>query len=225
MTRLRTENDLEEGIARLVLMHPELVPIAKASRPYILHTHEPGFPGLARIIIAQQVSLASAAAVYARFARTIRPVSPAGFLQAGQQAWIDIGLTRPKQRALNECSTALVNGSLDLAEISELPSEEAIRVLTKVKGIGPWTAEVYLAMCAGRTDIFPASDLALQEAVRLAFGLDQRPDEASTRKIASKWAPMRTFAANLFWSYYIAVKEGRVGNLSENAQASSEKKG
>ena len=222
MELLRTEEDLATGVEKLILKHPPLVPVAEVAQPLILHTHTPGFAGLARVIIAQQVSTASAAAVYKRFTRYIKPLTPIGYLDAGENTWIEIGLTRPKQRALKEVSNALVSGELDLSEIPEMDVDEAIRQLTSIKGIGPWTAEVYLLMCAENPDIFPATDLALQEAIRMAFDLEKRPDEKATREIASKWTPLRGFAANLFWSYYLSIKEGRSEALSKGGKADPE---
>lgn len=214
MKDIRTEEDLEAGLEILLLKNPDLVPIAEQARPLVLHVREPGFAGLARVIIAQQVSMESAAAVYSRFARLVKPLTPVGFLDAGEETWIKIGLTRPKQNALNETCKALVSGHLDLGAIANMEIDAAIAALTTVKGIGPWTAEVYLLMCLGNPDVFPATDLALREALRLAFNLEERPPEDEARALAAKWTPLRGIAANLFWSYYIANKEGRIEALS-----------
>ena len=93
--------------------------------------------------------------------------------------------------------------------LAEKPAEEAMADMTALKGIGPWTGEVYLLFCAGHPDIFPAGDLALQEAIRHAFNLENRPSEKDTRVIAETWSPHRGVAARLFWSYYRTIKKGR----------------
>ena len=129
--------------------------------------------------------------------------------EAGEPDWIAIGLSRAKQKTLSGLSKAILNGNLPIDTLSGMPAEEALIRLTALKGIGPWTAEVYLLFCAGHPDIFPAGDLALQEGIRHAFDLPERPNEKEARKHAEKWKPYRGIAARLFWSYYKVLKDGR----------------
>ena len=211
MKPIRTDKDVQAGLAALLTLDPALRPIALTAGDLPLRLQEPGFPGLARIIIGQQVSTASAAAIHARFKTHISPQSPIAYLEAGEAVWIEIGLSRAKQKTLSGLAEALASGDLDLAEIPQLPAEEAIANLTRLKGIGPWTAEVYLLFCAGHPDIFPAGDLALQEALKIAFDMENRPNDRETRALAAKWTPHQGIAARLFWAYYKKVKTGREG--------------
>ncbi len=190
-------------------LDPTLVEIADRVDEVPLRLQEPGFAGLSRIIIGQQVSRASAEAIYQRFERIIDPQTPQAYRNAGEKAWIEIGLSRPKQRTFDHLTSAILDDRLPLTELSEMTAYEAIRVMTSIKGIGPWTAEVYLLFCAGHLDIFPAGDLALQEAVGQAIGLTYRPNEKQTRQYAQRWSPYRGIAARLFWSYYKVLREGR----------------
>lgn len=211
MKPIRTEDDVKLGLAELLALDPELNPIANLAGDLPLRLQEPGFAGLARIVIGQQVSTASASAIHARFVKHISPPTPARFLEAGEPTWIDVGLSRAKQATLAGLASSLASGTLDLGEIPQLPAQEAIEKLTAMKGIGPWTAEVYLLFCAGHPDIFPAGDLALQEALKIAFNLKTRPNDKETRVLAAKWTPHRGIAARLFWAYYKQAKTGREG--------------
>lgn len=211
MERIRNQKDVDNRLVQLLERSPLLEPIAKAAGRLPLRLQEPGFPGLARIIIGQQVSTASAAAIHKRFLEHINPVTPENFITAGELTWVTIGLSRAKQTTLSGLASALIDNSLNLEQLIEETPEAAIDRLTELKGIGPWTAEVYLLFCAGHSDIFPAGDLALQEAVRFAFELETRPTTQQTREIAAQWAPFRGIAARLFWAYYRSVRQGREG--------------
>jgi len=115
------------------------------------------------------------------------------------------GLSGPKIRALTAVAEAVAEG-LDLSALASLPAAEAHRALVAVKGIGPWTADIFLLFCVGHPDAFPAGDLALQEAARLALGLRHRPDVRKLEKIAERWRPFRGVAARMLWAYYGALK-------------------
>ncbi len=209
MKRIRTIEDVQSGLRELLARDKRLVRVSANCEPPPLRLQQPGFPGLARIIIGQQVSRASAEAIHNRFVTYIDPQTPASFLEKGEAVWISIGLSRAKQKTLAGLSEAILNGELVIDSLADKPAMDAIAEMTALKGIGPWTAEVYLLFCAGHPDIFPAGDLALQEAVRHAFNLENRPGDKETRMIAEKWAPYRGVAARLFWSYYRTIKKGR----------------
>ena len=121
-----------------------------------------------------------------------------------------IGLSRPKIRALKEIARAIVRGDLALATLGDIDADAAHAALTAVHGIGPWTADIYLLGCLGHADAWPAGDLALQEAARLAFGLKTRPTTKEMGPLAEPWRPWRAVAARVLWTYYRAVK-GREG--------------
>jgi len=206
MRRIDTLSDIEAGLEALVLADARLGDIRSRSHAVPLRRSEPGFESLASIIVAQQVSTASASAIWARFQQVINPITPQAYIAGGEEAWRFAGLSRPKQRTLLALSEALAAGSIDLHGLCDLPAEEAISMLTAIKGIGPWTAEVYLLFAAGHPDVFPAGDVALQAAVGHAFAHETRPDAAALRLLAEDWAPWRGVAARLFWAYYAAIK-------------------
>ena len=209
MKPIETQADIEEELAALLKLEPALSEIAKICGTLPLRLQGGGFPGLARIIVGQQVSRASAEAIWQRFVNEIKPVTPSEFLKVGEGGWKRIGLSRPKQKSIAALADALILKHLELEEVVNLEAQEAINCLTSIHGIGPWTAEVYLLFCAGHRDIFPAGDLALQEAIKIFDNLEERPDAKQTRKRAENWAPHRGVAARLFWAYYTESKQGR----------------
>ncbi|THD48201.1 MAG: DNA-3-methyladenine glycosylase 2 family protein [Bradyrhizobium sp.] len=171
-----------------------------------LRRGEPGFAGLAAIIVSQQVSVASATAIFGRLAAELAPLGVANFMAAEEATLRRCGLSAPKIRALRALAEAVVSG-LDLDGLSALAAHEAHDALVAVKGIGPWTADLFLLFCLGHPDAFPAGDLALQEAARLALGLKRRPDARKLEEIAERWRPLRGVAARMLWAYYRGVKQ------------------
>jgi len=131
-----------------------------------------------------------------------------GYAALHSDAWREFGLSRAKAETLTRIAEAAASGALDLSALSQLPPAEALSALTALKGVGPWTAEVYLMFCGGHADVFPAGDVALQNAVAAAFGLSERPGAKTLALLAENWSPWRSVAARLFWAYY-AVKLGR----------------
>ncbi|WP_343315335.1 DNA-3-methyladenine glycosylase [Brucella sp. BE17] len=206
MQRIETLDDVEAGLDVLVLLDTRLAAIRARANAVQLRRSKPGFESLASIIVAQQVSTASASAIWGRLKQVVDPLTPETYVAGGEEAWRLAGLSRPKQRTLLAVSEALTNNAIDLHGLCDLNAQEAIAVLTELKGIGPWTAEVYLLFAAGHTDVFPAGDVALQAAVGHAFAYDIRPDAAALRVLAEGWSPWRGVAARLFWAYYAAIK-------------------
>jgi DNA-3-methyladenine glycosylase II len=178
---------------------------AIAGRPP-LRRRAPGLEGLAAIIVAQQVSVASARAIEARLLARFPGCDAAALARADEEELRACGLSRPKMRTLRACAEATLSGALDLEALARASAEEAHAALTTVKGIGPWTADIYLLFCLGHPDAFPAGDLALQEAAKIAFGLRRRPDAKKLDALARAWRPWRAVAARLLWSYYAAAK-------------------
>lgn len=206
MQRIETLDDIEKGLDALVVSDTRLLAIRSRSHALQLRRSLPGFESLASIIVAQQVSTASASAIWARLRQVISPLTPETYIAGGEEAWRLAGLSRPKQRTLLAVSQALAENALDLHGLCDLRAEDAIAQLTTIKGIGPWTAEVYLLFAAGHPDVFPAGDVALQAAVGHALSHETRPDALALRKLAEDWAPWRGVAARLFWAYYAAIK-------------------
>jgi DNA-3-methyladenine glycosylase II len=117
-----------------------------------------------------------------------------------------LGLSKPKIKSIKEIGKAIAKGHIDLNAVAAMEADQAHAALTALHGIGPWTADIYLLFCLGNADAWPAGDLALQEAARIAFGLKKRPDAKAMMKLAEKWRPWRGVAAHLLWAYYHVVK-------------------
>jgi DNA-3-methyladenine glycosylase II len=210
LSHIRTESDLDNGIAALVEAEPRFAAlIATAGRPP-LRRRSDGYTGLATTVVSQQLSTASAAAIWGRLATAFDPFEPEAVIRARAPRLARAGLSRPKIRALKEIARAIVGGKLPLAALADMPADEAHETLTAIHGIGPWTADIYLLSCLGHADAWPAGDLALQEAARLAFGLRTRPTTKAMELLAESWRPWRAVAARILWTYYRTIK-GRDG--------------
>jgi DNA-3-methyladenine glycosylase II len=203
---IHTEADLKTGTEALLALDPRLAPILAIAGPPPLRRRAGGFAGLASIVISQQLSIASAAAIWARLAAMLDPFEPAGFLKLRAARLQRAGLSAAKIKTLRSVARALTSGTLDLAALAERPADEAHAALTALHGIGPWTADIYLLFCLGHPDAWPAGDLALQEAARLAFALEARPTAREMQPLAEVWRPWRGVAARILWSYYRARK-------------------
>ena len=205
MHRITGPDDIAEGLDALCRADPRLLGVRERAGPLPLRLASPGFASLASIIVSQQVSRASADAIFGRFVTLLDPLTPEAVIAADDELFRAAGFSRPKQRAIVAAAAAVTEG-LDLTHLCSLPAEEAVRRLTAVPGIGPWTAEVYLLFAAGHPDIFPSRDVALQSAVGHALGLDARPTDRAVAAIAESWAPWRGVASRLFWAYYREMK-------------------
>ena len=161
-----------------------------------------GFAGLVQIIAAQQVSAASANAIIGRLEAALRRCTPENFLELDEAALRAIGLSRQKMRYCRALAEDLLAGRIDLDGLGRLDDAAAIEHLVQAKGIGPWSAEIYLLFALGRPDVWPADDLAVQVAVQRVKGLDARPDRAAMVEIAEPWRPHRSAAARFLWHVY-----------------------
>jgi len=206
ISRIDTEADLAAGLRALLAADPRLAPIAQIAGPLPLRRRDGGFAGLMAIVMSQQLSTASAAAIWGRLSAAFDPFDPAVVRRARSEKLKRIGLSAPKIRTLKAVAKAVVDGTLDFDALAALPADEAHARLTAVHGIGPWTADIYLLFCLGHTDAWPAGDLALQEAARVAFALKTRPTAKEMAPLAEPWRPWRGVAARLLWSYYRATK-------------------
>jgi DNA-3-methyladenine glycosylase II len=201
MQRIDTPADIEAAFAALIAADPRLKDIAAVAGPLPLRRRPGGFEGLASIITAQQISSSAAASIWGRFVAAVDPFTAEQFLTVSEETLRKVGLSRAKISTLSGIAAASADG-LDLEALHDLAADEAMARLTALKGIGPWTAEIYLLFCIGHTDIFPAGDLALQVGVQLGLGLAEKPSEKAVREIAAAWSPWRGVAARLFWAYY-----------------------
>jgi DNA-3-methyladenine glycosylase II len=205
--RIETESDLESGIDLLLKLDPRLKGVFSAAGRPPLRKRDGGFRGLSRIVVSQQLSVASAAAIWKRVEESFDPFHHDTVLAARAPKFKRAGLSRPKIKTFREIARAVRAGDLDLEALHNMPADEAHAVMTKIKGIGPWTADIYLLFCIGHADAWPAGDLALQEAIKIAFKLRKRPDVKRMHKLAESWRPVRGVAAYLFWAYYAAIKK------------------
>jgi DNA-3-methyladenine glycosylase II len=206
-SHIHTEADLDAALAALNKVDPRFVALlAKAGRPP-LRRRADGFAGLAAIIVAQQLSTASANAIWGRLAAAFDPLDPAAILRARPARLRRLGLSAAKVRTLKAIARAVVGEELALAALEELSADQAHAALTAVHGIGPWTADIYLLSSLGHADAWPAGDLALQEAARVAFALPARPNAKEMQALAEPWRPWRAVAARILWAYYRAAAE------------------
>ncbi len=206
MPIITCDADLEDGMAALRALHPHWAAVIDRTGIPPLRRREGGFAGLAAIIVSQQLSVASARAVWARVETVLAPLTPDRILAATDEEMRLSGLSRPKQRTLRALGAAMAEGKLALDALQTATPEQVHAQLTAVPGIGPWTADIYLLFCLGHGDGFAAGDLAIQEAARVAFGLSSRPKAAELEALAEHWRPWRGVAARLLWAYYAALK-------------------
>ena len=172
-----------------------------------LRRRVPGFEGLARIVVSQQLSVASASAIWERFALLVRPMEALEVLAKTDEELRSAGLSGPKVRTLRAVSMAVAHEGLALDGFHGADEQAVHDALTRVSGIGPWTADIFLMFCMGHADAFASGDLALQEAARIALKLESRPNSAELLAIAERWRPWRAVAARLLWDYYRIVKQ------------------
>jgi len=189
---------------------PDLARAIKDVGPPPPRSRPAGFASLLDIILAQQVSTHSYRAIAQRLEATIGAATPASILGLKETHFRSIGFSRQKVKYARGLAEAAHGGSLDLDAIVAMPDDEAVAELVKLKGIGRWTAEIYLMFCLGRPDIMPAGDLALREAAGLVKRKRKRPDEAALRRMGEAWRPWRSVAARVLWHYY-AVKAQEAG--------------
>lgn len=194
-----------EGADYLARIEPRFADALAQTGEVPLRLRDDGFAELLGAIVSQQVSTASAQAIWGRMVQAglTDPVRVARATEAELRA---CGLSRQKIRY----AAALADAGIDYAALRDLPSEAVIARLVEVPGIGRWTAEIYAMFSLGRADVFAPGDLALQEAARLLFDLDARPGDRELRAMAEAWSPWRAVAARLLWSYYRLAK-GREG--------------
>ena len=198
-----TEERLIEGLNDLSKADPDLAIIFHRLGPPPLWARKPGFPTLIHIILEQQVSLASARAAFDRLLATVSPLTPERFLALDDVTLKTIGFSRQKTAYGRYLAQAIVAGQLDLTTLPAKDDTTVRAELTKIKGIGPWTANIYLLMVLRRPDIWPSGDLALAVAVQRVKGLTARPTPTELDALATAWQPWRAVAARLLWHYYL----------------------
>lgn len=190
------------ALDELVRLDPDLAGIELAAGPLPWRSRAAGFPGLLQAIMGQQISNQAAAAIWRRLAALPGALTPAGLLALDDAALRGAGLSRPKIAHSRALAAAFMNGSLSTEALAAMDDEAAVAAMSAVRGLGRWTAEVYLLFALAREDVFPAGDLALAAAVADLKRLPARPNPAALRAIAAAWAPHRALAARLLWHHW-----------------------
>jgi DNA-3-methyladenine glycosylase II len=204
--RLSTEI-LASAAEALAARDRHLASIYQAHGTPPMWARRPGFPTLLRIVLEQQVSLVSARAMFARLKSNIEPFTAERFIEFGEPSLRLLGVTRQKAHYCVRVAQAFTNGHLD--ELGRLNDEDAHATLISIKGVGPWTANIYLLMALRRPDIWPDGDVALATAVGKLRKMNPRPSFTQLAQIAEKWRPYRSVAARMLWQYYLAERKGK----------------
>jgi DNA-3-methyladenine glycosylase II len=174
-------------------------------------TRQGDYAGLARIIAYQQLSTKAAGTIWGRVEVLLGKVTPKAVLAADIDALRACGLSRPKISHLRSIATAIEDGSLNFRRLEKKSDDDARQELVAVKGIGPWTADIYLMSCLGRWDVFPHADIGLSEAYKMISGERKRHPPKKFLKTGNRWRPYRGVAAHLLWAYINAVREEQRG--------------
>ena len=197
------EETFGQGLHFLSDRDPDLAQILTKYGPPPMWSREPGFQTLILIILEQQISLASARAAYNRLREEASPLTPVRFLELDDAMLKAIGFSRQKTAYGRGLAKTLVDGHLDLVKLAMMPDTNVRSELIKIKGIGPWTADIYLLMALRRPDIMPGADLALLTAVQKVKRLASRPTPDELNTLSKNWKPWRSVAARLLWHYYL----------------------
>ena len=199
---IKGEACVAEGAAWLSDYDPRFARALAATGPLPLRLRPDGFAQLLQAIVSQQVSVASARAIWTRL-EAAGVTDPDPVLAKGETALRELGLSRQKAAY----ALALAEAQIDFDALRSLPTKDVIQTLVAVKGIGIWTAEIYAMFSLGRADVFAPGDLALQEGARILFDLPERPKERALRQMAEDWSPWRSVAARTLWAYYHVCKQ------------------
>lgn len=201
-----TQADLNRAVRALVRQDTRLETVVAITGMPVLRRREPGFAGLARIIVGQQVSTASAEAIWGRVFAAFDPFHPHMVHRATKPRLARLGLSAPKIKTLKLLAAEVHAERLDLDSLATLDADVAHARLTALHGVGPWTADVYLLFCLGHRDAWPAADLAIQEGIKLGLGLERRPTPKETIAFGDAWRPYRGAAAHLWWALVHATR-------------------
>jgi DNA-3-methyladenine glycosylase II len=190
------------AIETLIGLDPDFAGILERAGPLPWRTRAPGFPGLLQAIVAQMISNQAAAAIWGRLCAIPGALDPATLIALPDEALRAAGLSRPKVTHARALAAAFLDGTLDAGRIALLDDEAAIVTIGAIKGLGRWTAEIYLLFALHRLDVFPAGDIALAAALADLKGLPARPAPQALRQLATAWQPVRSLAARLLWHHW-----------------------
>jgi DNA-3-methyladenine glycosylase II len=204
----------QSSVRELAIRDSDLARVIETYGAPPLWVREPGFPSLVYIILEQQVSLASARAAFQRLRAAASPLTPARFLKLSDAQLKQIGFSRQKTLYTRLLAESLVKRHLDLNDLHELSDDAARKFLIALKGIGAWTADIYLLSALRRPDIWPIGDLALAVAVQEVKRLRSRPSPERLEKLSQLWRPHRAVAARLFWHAYLSKRGQNSATIS-----------
>ncbi len=199
---IETQADIAEGAKALVGACEHMAGVYAVTGPPPLRRRRSGFEGLARIITGQQLSVASAGAIWGRVEKAVQPMEPDVWLRQGAPALRKCGLSAGKAATIGAIAEAIASDALDLHALADADEDTIKTQLTALKGVGPWSADIYIMFCLGRADGWAPGDLALRHAVRDATGADEIPSFPAMEDIAENWRPWRSVAARMLWAYY-----------------------
>jgi DNA-3-methyladenine glycosylase II len=214
-----TETTLLRAAKQLARRDPDLALIFQRYGPPPLWARPATFATLVKIILEQQVSLASAAAMFVRMKRSIVPFQPASFIEFGDAKLKSLGLTRQKTAYCLNLAQSITEKRLRLAQVARLNDDDAKSALMQLKGLGSWSADIYLLMALRRPDVWPAGDLALAIAVAEVKQLSSRPTAEELRSLAEPWRPYRSVAARMLWQHYLAQRDDKKTKRQNSALA------
>ncbi|HEY2033742.1 MAG TPA: hypothetical protein VGH02_08660 [Rhizomicrobium sp.] len=206
--RVSSAAQLHAAIDSLIAADKRLHPVlTRTGRPEFKPRRKHGFEALMDIVVSQQLSIAAADTIFGRVKEKVVPFDPPTLLATPAEVLRACGLSAPKQKHMKSIATAILDGSLDLKRVRNMHDDDARAHLTAVKGIGPWTADIYLMSSLGRADIWPVADVGLQAAITRALKLKKRPNEKQMEKLSKAWRPWRTIAARLFWIHEDGIRK------------------
>ena len=201
-----TNGTLANAAEFLAKRDQDLASIFTRHGPPPMWGRPPGFSTLVKIILEQQVSLASAASMYRRLKTNVAPFRPHRFVELGEPHFRSLGVTRQKTAYCLHLAECVLAGSLNLRALTEMNDEQVKAALMQVKGIGSWSADIYLLMALRRPDVWPAGDLALVAALTQLKDLKKTPTAEQFQRIGDSWRPFRSVAARMLWQYYLAKR-------------------
>ena len=204
--RIKNESDIDFALEKLKELDPALIPIINSVDHVPLRLTKDGVEGLTKIVTSQLISRAAADAIWLRIETGLGEINEATILSQSEDELMALGLSRAKAKTFRTIAQASVSNAISFVELSRLPADKALKELMSLKGIGRWSAEVYLMFCCGHYDFFPAGDIALRSAAGEIFYQGERPDEKELRALSQRWSPYKSVAARLLWSYYAHMK-------------------
>ncbi len=208
--RIKNESDIEFGLLELAKLDSALAPIINSIDEVPLRLSKGGVEGLAKIVTSQLISRAAATAIWERIELELGEVSAANILGRSEDDLMELGLSRAKAKTYQNIAIASIEGDVNFNELSGMDADKALKKLMSLKGIGRWSAEIYLMFCCGHWDFFPAGDIALRSAAGDIYYGGNRPDEKELRMLAERWSPYKSIAARLLWRYYADMKNREI---------------